>query len=71
MQIQLTDEEIAFLEKAARRPSRLRVGMPGCDAEVVELLLTMRMIVCREDILEITILGQHLLKLARTLARED
>ena len=71
MHIQLTEMEIAFLERAARRPSQLEADSHGSDAAVIELLLAMQLIVCRDDMLEITILGQHLLKFARTLPRED
>ena len=66
MRIQLTDVEIAFLEDAAHHPSLLKVDGDSPDAAVFELLLAMQLIVRRDGILEITLLGQHLLKLART-----
>ncbi len=67
MQIQLTDVEIAFLEEAACHPSQLSAGVDPSDAADIELLLAMQLIVCREGSLEITILGLHLLKLARAV----
>lgn len=66
MQTQLTDVEIELLEEAARQPSRLKADAKGCDPAVIELLLAMQLVVLRGGALEITILGQHILKLARS-----
>ncbi len=71
MQIQLTDVEIAFLAEAAGHPSQLRADVDRPDGGVIELLLAMQLLVRRGDNLEITILGMHLLKLARTLPNDD
>jgi hypothetical protein len=65
MKIQLTELEITLLEQAARRPSRLKAGGNRPEAAVIELLLEMQLVTCHGATVEITLLGQHLLKLAR------
>ena len=71
MQIQLTDAEVELLEEAARNPSRLKADSKGSDQAVIELLLAMQLIIRCDGLLEITILGQHILKLARDMSRGD
>ena len=65
MKIQLTELEITLLEQAARRPSRLKAGGSRPDAAVIELMLEMQLVIRHGATVEITLLRQHLLKLAR------
>jgi hypothetical protein len=71
MLIQLTDGEIAILEEAAILSPHLVAD--GTEPEYAELdvLLAMRLLVRRDGVLQITLLGQHVLKQARTNSIPD
>jgi hypothetical protein len=63
--IELTEGEIAILEGAALLSPRRVAHASKTEQAELNLLLAMRLIVRREGVLEITLLGQHVLKQAR------
>ena len=71
MLIELTQGEIAILERAARLSPELVADGSKPEHAELNLLLAMRLIVRREGVLEITLLGQHVLKQARTNPGRD
>jgi hypothetical protein len=65
MLIQLTDGEIAILQGAALFSPDLVAGRSQPEHADLDRLLAMQLVARREGVLEITLLGQHLLKQAR------
>lgn len=62
MVIQLTDGELAILEQAARG---LKSSARGARREDLKLLMDMQLIIEVDHQLEITLIGQHVLKMAQ------
>jgi hypothetical protein len=69
--IELTEGEIAILENAALFSRHFVADGREPKYAELDLLLAMRLIVRREGVLEITLLGQHVLKQARMSPAPD